>query len=154
MSGCSRGVRRCVASAECAAADPDAFEEEHPHSRRVHLPVLRHEVLEQRIGTRARDSARSRWTEHMGEHRCCMSRLQRRKGRSDTGGSGYETAPPPAPRDDSHLLSFHAPDRSRRGKVEEVSVLLKFSRHSLWVKTPLPAPKDCTCSSNGRAADP
>ena len=117
------------------------------------LPVLRHEVLEQRIGTRARDSARSRWTEHMGEHRCCMSRLQRRKGRSDTGGSGYETAPPPAPRDDSHLLSFHAPDRSRRGKVEEVSVLLKFSRHSLWVKTPLPAPKDCTCSSSGRAAD-
>ncbi len=114
----------------CAVADPDAFEEEHPHSRRVHLPVLRREILEPRIGTRARDSARSRWTEHMGEHCCCMSRLQCTKGRSDTGGSEYETAPPAAPRDDSHLSNFHAPDRSRRGEVEEVFVLLKFSRHS------------------------
>ena len=40
------------------------------------LPVLRREVLERRIGTRTRDSARSRRTEHLGEPGRSMSRLQ------------------------------------------------------------------------------
>ena len=68
--------------------------------------------------------------EHMGEPGSRVSRLQRTQGRSDAGGSRHEVASPAAPSDDSHLSRFHAPDRSRRGEVEEVSVLLKFSRHS------------------------
>jgi hypothetical protein len=98
--------------------------------RRTHLPVLRREVLEQQIGTRACDSARSRRAEHVGEPGSRVSRLQRAQGRSNTDGSRHEIAPSTAPRDYSHLSRFYAPDGSRRGEMEEVSVLLKFSRHS------------------------
>ena len=113
-----------------AVADPDAVEEEHPHPRRTQLPVLRREAFEQRIGAGACGSARSRRAEHMGEPGRCMSRLQRMEGRQDASGSRHEAASPAAPNDDSHLSRFHAPDGSRRGEVEEVSVLLIFSRPS------------------------
>src|SRR5215469_1458938 len=94
------------------------------------MPVLRGEVAKQRIGTRARNSTRSRWTEHMGKPGCCMPRLQYAKGRSDAGGSRNEAASSAASRNDSHLSRFHAPDRNQRGEVEEVSVLLRSGRHS------------------------
>ena len=120
----------------------DAFEEEHPHSRRIHLPVLRREVLEQRIGTGTCSSACSRRTGHVGEPGCRVSRLQHAQGRSDTGGSRHEAASPATSSNDSHLSRIHAPNRNRRGEVEEVSVLLKSGRHSSMPECRLGMAKD------------
>ena len=142
MSACNCLVSFAFASIGVCRSDPDAIEEEHPHPRRTHLPVLRREVLEQRIGTGACGSARSRRTEHMGEPGSRVSRLQRAQGRSDTDGSRHEVAPSAAPSDDLHLSRFHAPDGSRRGEVEEVSVLLKSGRHSSMPERRLGMAKD------------
>ena len=106
------------------------------------VPILRREVLEQRIGAGARNSARSRRTEHMGKPCSRVPRLQRAQGRPDADGSRHEAAPSTAPRNDSHLSCFNAPDGSRRGEVEEVSVLLKFGRHSSMSECRLGMAKD------------
>ena len=92
--------------------------------------ILPHAAGRRGTGAGARDSAGAGRTEHVGEPGSCMSRLQRAQGRSDTDGSRHEVALSAAPSDDSHLSRFHAPNGSRRGEVEKVSVLLIFSRHS------------------------
>ena len=63
----------------------------------------------------------STWENLVAACRDCNAR----KADRTPDGSRDEAAPSTAPRNDSHLSRFNAPDGSRRGEVEEVSVLLK-----------------------------